>query len=260
MTDPRVLVEDAGGVRIIAFDRPDRRNAFDAEMLGALEDAVRSAASADGIRVVVLRGAGADFSAGADLNVFRDLGPLEVRQVNLDTWIAAFEAIEESPLPVIASVRGWCIAGGTELLLACDLVVASRTARLGLTEARVGVIPGAGACVRLPRWVGRAAAKEILMLGEPVPADEAWRLGLVNRLVDDDALDAETARLAAALAARSPSALAAAKRAVNVGAEMELRPGIAYVLQEFALLFAGEDQREGMSAFLEKRPPQYTGR
>jgi enoyl-CoA hydratase/carnithine racemase len=162
-------------------------------------------------------------------------------------------------VPVVASIRGHAIAGGTELLLACDLVVASRTARLGLVEARVGVIPGAGACIRLPRWIGRAGAKELLMLGNPIDAAEGHRLGLVNRLVDDADLEDATRALAAELASRSPLALGAAKRAVNVGSELDQRSGIAYALQEFALLFAGPDQEEGMSAFLEKRRPEFRG-
>jgi enoyl-CoA hydratase/carnithine racemase len=256
----RIVITDDGPVRTIAFDRPERRNAFSAQMLHDLADAVGEAGRQEDVRVVVLRGAGSDFSAGADLQVYRDFGPLEVRRANLDTWMAAFDAIESAPVPVVASVRGWAIAGGTELLLACDLVVCAEGAKLGLVEAQVGVIPGAGACVRLPRWVGRAAAKEILMLGNHLDAAEAFRLGLVNRLVPDEELDDATRAFARELASRSPLALAAAKRAVNVGAELDQRSGIEYVLQEFALLFAGADQQEGMSAFLEKRAPRFTGR
>ena len=255
----QVVVEDDDGIRTVSFDRPERRNALDAGMLAALTGAVTEAGARDDVRAVVIRGAGADFSAGADLNVYRDYGPLEVRRANLETWMAAFDAIEAAPVPVVASVRGYAIAGGPELLLACDLVVASETAKLGLVEARVGVIPGAGACIRLPRWVGRAAAKELLMLGTIIDAPEAHRLGLVNRLVPDDELDAATRTLAEELAARSPLALGAVKRAVNVGAELDQRSGMLYALQEFALLFAGADQEEGMSAFLDKRPPRFTG-
>lgn len=254
-----VRVSDDGPVRTITFDRPEVRNAFDADMLGRLAAAVTECDTRDDLRVVVLRGAGADFSAGADLNAYRGYGALEVRRVNLETWMAAFDAIESARVPVIASVRGNAIAGGTELLLACDLVVAAETARLGLVEARVGVIPGAGACVRLPRWVGRAAAKELLMLGDPIGAAEAHRLGLVNRLVPDVELENATAELAVRLASRSPLALAAAKRSVNVGAELDLRAGMLFALDEFALLFSAADQKEGMSAFLEKRPPKFTG-
>lgn len=256
----RIRVQDEGPIRKLLIDNPTRRNALDGEMLANATQAVRDAAGQENLRVLVLSGAGEDFSAGADLNELRDLSALEVRNFNLETWIDFFETLEDSPLPVVAMVRGWCIAGGTELILACDLVVASRTARFGLTEARVGVVPGAGAVVRLPRWIGRAAAKEILMLGDPIDADEAWRLGLVNRLVDDDQLETETDKLAQRLASRSPLALAAAKRGVNRGAEMEIRSGIQYVLQEFALLFSAADQKEGMAAFLEKREPRYTGR
>jgi enoyl-CoA hydratase/carnithine racemase len=254
-----VRIDDDGPVRTVSFDRPERRNALDAGMLETLTGAVTEAGRSPELRVVVLRGAGEDFSAGADLNVYRDYGPLEVRRANLETWMAAFDAIEAAPVPVIASIRGNAIAGGTELLLACDLVVASETARLGLVEARVGVMPGAGAAIRLPRWVGRAAAKELLMLGDVIDAHQAHRLGLVNRLVPDPELETATQALAAQLASRSPLALGAVKRAVNIGAELDQRSGILYALQEFALLFASDDQQEGMSAFLDKRPPRFTG-
>jgi enoyl-CoA hydratase/carnithine racemase len=175
-------------------------------------------------------------------------------------WIRMFELVESIPQPVVASVHGHAIAGGTELTLACDFVVAGESARFGLTESRVGVVPGAGACVRLTRWVGRAAAKEILMLGDPLSAAEAHRVGLVTRLVPDEQLLAETASLAGTLAARSPLALAAAKRAVNFASELELRAGIEQVLADFTALFDADDQKEGMAAFLEKRPPRFTGR
>jgi enoyl-CoA hydratase/carnithine racemase len=248
-----------GAVSTIRFQRPERANAFDRGMLEALADALHGARERAQTRVVVLRGDERAFSTGADLAEYVGLGPLDVRRVNLETWMRVFALIEGMDEPVIAAVRGYAIAGGTELVLACDLVVAAEDAVFGLSEARVGVLPGAGAAVRLPRWVGRAAAKELLMTGDPIDAREAHRLGLVNRLVPVDRLDEATAELAATLAARSPLALAAAKRAVNVGAEMPLQHGVAYVLQEFALLFAGADQREGMSAFLEKRPPSFPG-
>jgi len=161
---------------------------------------------------------------------------------------------------VIAQVHGYAIAGGTETTLCCDLVIASDDAKLGLAEIKVGVIPGAGACVRLTRWVGRAQAKEILMTGDMIPAEEAKRLGLVNRVVPRETLEEETMTLARQIASRSPLAIAAAKRAVNVGSELDLEKGIEYVLREFALLFATEDKVEGMTAFLEKREANFKGR
>lgn len=258
MTEP-ILVEQDGPVTTLRINRPERRNALDRDALLVLDQCLREASDRDATRVVVLAGDATAFSTGADLNEYVGYDAPAVRRSNLETWMRVFDTIEALDEPVIASVAGYAIAGGTELTLCCDMVVAARGARFGLTEARVGVIPGAGATVRLPRWVGRAAAKEILMLGDLIDAKEAHRLGLVNRVVDDTELAEATRELAARLATRSPSALAAAKRCVNVGADLPLAAGMAYALGEFALLFDGHDQREGMQAFLDKRPPEFTG-
>ncbi len=254
-----ILMERDGPVATIVINRPDKLNAFTNEMLVAAKERLLECDANPEVRVVVIRGAGdRAFCTGADLAELAGSGPFEVRDSNRD-WIDLFHAIETVKVPVVASVHGHCIAGGTELTLCCDLVVASQDATFGLAEARVGVIPGAGAAVRITRWVGRAIAKEILMLGEAWPAAEAHRIGLVNRLVARAELETATAELAGALAQRSPLALAAAKRAVNIGSEMDLDRGIEYVLQEFALLFAAGDQKEGMKAFLEKRSPRFEG-
>ncbi len=255
-----IVVGHDGPVTTLRINRPHRRNALDGATLLLLDRRLAEAAARAETRVVVISGDETAFSTGADLHEYVDYGALEVRRANLDTWMRVLSRIEQLDEPVVASVAGYALAGGTELLLACDLVLAADDAQFGLTEARVGVIPGAGAAVRLPRWVGRAVAKEILMLGDPIDAATAHRIGLVNRLVAPAELADATRELAQRLASRSPSALAAAKRAVNVGAELDIDRGMTYVLQEFALLFAGEDQREGMSAFLEKRAPRFTGR
>jgi enoyl-CoA hydratase len=254
-----ILVTHDGPISTIRLNRPEKRNAFNREMLEELREALRDAGRRGETHVIVIAGDETAFSTGADLSVYRDFDPFAVRRENLETWIDVLALIERLDQPVIASVQGYCIAGGTELVLACDLVVATESAVFGLVEARVGVLPGAGGAVRLPRWVGRAAAKEILMTGDTFDGREAYRLGLVNRVVPDGALESATRALAETLAARSPLALAAAKRAVNVGAELDLDRGIQYVLQEFALLFAGPDQKEGMAAFLEKRAPRFGG-
>ena len=247
-------------VTTLRLNRTEKLNAFNRELLLDLLAALEAARDRSETRVVILAANGRAFSAGADLAELQDHGPLEVREALLDTWVRVFSTIETMDEPVIAAVHGHAIAGGTELLLACDLIVAADDAVLGLVEARVGVIPGAGACIRLPRWIGRAAAKELLMTGDMIDAAEAHRLGLVNRVVARERLDEAAGELAATLASRSPLALAATKRAVNIGAEMDLEHGIAYTLQEFALLFAGHDQKEGMAAFLEKREPRFDGR
>lgn len=256
---PEVQVVRDGAVGCVTFNRPDRANAFTQAMLVAIRAALRDLDGDPEVRVVVLRGAGGVFSAGADLTEVAAADPAGVRHSNR-AWIELFAAIERLELPVIASVEGHAIAGGTELTLACDLVVAAENARFGLTEIRVGVIPGAGACVRLPRWVGRAHAKELLFTGDVIRAERAYELGLVNRVVPDGTLWTATAELAQHLASRSSAALAAAKRAVNIGAELDLDRGIEFVLGEFASLFAGADQKEGMSAFLDKRAPTYSPR
>ena len=253
-----ILVDRSGPVAAITFNRPERHNAFNTTLIREVVAELRSIAADPAVRVVLLRGAGRSFSAGADLEEMLDQGSLGARRVALQ-WIEMFELLETIPQPVVASVHGHAIAGGTELTLACDLVIAADDSRFGLTEAQVGVIPGAGASARLSRWVGRAAAKQILMLGEVFPAQEAHRLGLVNWLVPRDELESATEALCAKLASRSPIALAAVKRVVDRTTEMELRGAIQYALQEFALVFAGPDQREGMAAFLEKRAPQFTG-
>lgn len=257
-TFEHLLIEHDGPIGIITFDRADKLNSFTGQMLRDLQAILRSF-EVDGVRVCILRGSGRAFSTGADLAELVTKGPFEVLESNRD-WIEFFALIERVPFPVIAQVHGYAIAGGTELTLACDLVIASADAKLGLAEIKVGVIPGAGACVRLTRWVGRAQAKEILMTGDMIPAEEARRLGLVNRVVPRDELEAATMALARQLASRSPLALAAAKRAVNIGGELDLEKGIEYVLREFALLFGSEDKVEGMSAFLEKREPNFKGR
>lgn len=251
-----ILLERPGPIATLTFNRPDKHNCFNDAMIDEILHALRAVETDASVRVLVLKGAGKSFSSGADLEQYVQHTPTTVRASNR-RWIDMFETLERIPQPVVASVHGAAIAGGTELTLACDMVVASERARFGLTEARVGVIPGAGACVRLVRWVGRAAAKEILMLGNPFSAEHAQRLGLCNRVVAADQLEAETQALASELCSRSPAALRAAKRAVNVGGDMEQKQGVEYVLQEFALLFGQHDQREGMAAFLEKRSPEF---
>lgn len=255
-----ILLERDGPVATLVLNRPDKLNAFTDEMLVAATEQLRRCDDDPDVRVVVIRGEGERaFCTGADLAELAERGPFEIRESNR-LWIDLFHAIESIRQPVVASVHGHCIAGGTELTLCCDLVVASDDASFGLVEARVGVLPGAGASIRITRWVGRPIAKEILMLGDPWPAAEAYRVGLVNRIVPRAQLRQATRELVQQLAARSPLALAAAKRAVNIGSEMDLDRGIEYVLAEFALLFAGGDQKEGMRAFLDKRQPDFPGR
>ncbi len=255
-----VLIERDGAIGTIVINRVHKHNSFTLAMLTDMLAQLTTWRDDDGIRVIVLRANGdRSFSTGADLAEMVASDAAAVMHSNR-LWIDLFELVETVPKPVIASVHGFCIAGGTELTLSCDLIVAADTARFGLTEINVGVVPGAGACVRLPRWVSPAIAKEILMLGAMMSADEARRIGLVNRVVPAAELNAATFALAEDLAGRAPHALALAKFAVNDVAEMPLRAGIEIVLERFAQLFGTADQVEGMSAFLDKRTPHFTGR
>ena len=165
-------------ITTLRLNRTDKLNAFSGELLLELHAGLEAARERPETRVVIIAANGRAFSTGADLSEIQDHGPLQVRDRLKDTWMRLFSTIETMDEPVIAAVHGHAIAGGTELLLACDLVVVADDAVLGLVEARVGVLPGAGACVRLPRWIGRAAAKELLMTGDMIDAAEAHRLGL----------------------------------------------------------------------------------
>ena len=255
-----ILVECAPPLTTITLNRPRVLNAINTRCLVELLAALTAAEENDVVRVVIIRGAGGRaFTSGADISEIAEAGPREMLAYNR-RWLALFEAIERLPKPVVASVEGWATGGGTELTLACDFVVCADTAKFGLAEINIGVIPGAGAAVRLTRWLGRLRAKEILMLGEVIPGPKAVEWHLANNCVSADALAEETLALAKKLASKAPLALAAAKSSVNVGAEASLAVALEYELREFLLLFASADQKEGMAAFLEKRPPNYTGR
>jgi enoyl-CoA hydratase/carnithine racemase len=254
-----ILFEVQDRIAFITFNRPKVLNAFNTHMLHECIDALEKCGTDKEIRVVVFRGAGEKaFSAGADIAEIQDNNPFQQLAYNR-LWIRLFHLIENIRKPMIASVHGYAPGGGTELSLCCDLVLASEEAKFALAEIKIGVIPGAGATVRLPRWVGKAKAMEILMTGDFINAPEAQRIGLINQVVPRERLEAFTLELARKIASRSPLALAAAKAAVNVGAEMDRDRGIEYALNEFLLLFASKDQKEGMKAFIEKRAPQFTG-
>ena len=254
-----ILFEVKDRVAFITFNRPEVMNAFNTKMLHEGIDALERCRDDKEIRVVVFKGAGdRAFSAGADIAEIQENGPYEQLAYN-KLWVEMFYMIENIRKPMIASVRGFAPGGGTELSLCCDMVLASEDAKFALAEVNIGVIPGAGATVRLPRWVGKAKAMEILMTGEFLDAREAHRIGLINHVVPTEELDAFTLKFVQKLAKGAPLALSAAKAAVNFGAEMDRDRGVEYALREFLLLFASKDQKEGMKAFVEKRKPVFTG-
>ena len=250
-----VLVEQRDGVQIITINRPEAKNALNLAVAEGVAAAVDELDANDDLRVGVLTGAGGSFSAGMDLKAFlRGESPaLEGRGLC---------GITQTPprKPLIGAVEGWALAGGFELLLACDLVVAAETARFGVPEVKRSLVAGAGAALLLPRRVPFALALELLLTGDPLPAPRAAEIGLVNRLTPDGkALDGAL-ELAATIAANGPLAVAATKAIARGSADWSFAEGWAQQGELIAPVFASEDAREGATAFAEKRPPVWRGR
>ncbi|HEX8674687.1 MAG TPA: enoyl-CoA hydratase-related protein [Longimicrobium sp.] len=254
-----VRIERDGAVAILTVDRPEKRNALNVavrrELIAALDE-LRDDAE---VRVLVLTGAGEKaFVAGADIGEFAERTPLEQRAVM--TGRRVFDEIAAYPKPVIAMINGFALGGGCELALACDLRIAADTAKLGQPEINLGIIPGGGGTQRLPRVVGTGQAMRLVLTGEIVDAAEALRIGLVDLVRPAAELRERTLELARGMAAKSPVALQMAKSAVRAAAEMPMAAGLAYETELFATCFASDDKREGVAAFLEKRPASFTGR
>jgi enoyl-CoA hydratase len=263
MTEPsqrNVVVERRAGVATIRLDRPQKLNALDARTLGELGAAVEQLAADADVRVLLVTGSGEKaFSAGADIAAMAAMAAAEGHRYAC-LGHAVMDALERFPAPVLGVLNGVALGGGLELALACDLLIASARARLGQPEINLGLIPGFGGTQRLVRRVGLARARELIYLGQPVPAEEALRMGLVARVVAPERLAAEAAALADELAAKPPLALRQAKRATAVACDGALATGCAYEVEAFAVTFASEDRVEGLRAFLDKRPPAWKGR
>jgi enoyl-CoA hydratase len=251
-----VDVAREGAVAVVTIDRPEALNALDVETLTALRDALRDLADDDGVRAVVLTGAGERaFAAGADIAYMSSVDAEAAR-----AWGAlgheTGRLLETMPKPALAAVHGFALGGGLELALACDIRVGSPRAKLGLPETNLGVVPGWGGTQRLARVAGVAAAKELILTGRTVDADEALRLGLLHE-VADDAL-ARARALGAELAAKSRTALAAAKQLLNLALGVDHSGNLDAEAKLFADLLLSPDAREGLAAFTEKRPPSFS--
>jgi enoyl-CoA hydratase len=222
-------------------------------LCGALEELDRD----DAVRAIVVTGSQRAFAAGADIGEMADATPVEMLRSNR---IGQWDRVRKIGKPVIAAVNGWCLGGGCELAMALDLIIAGEGAKFGQPEINLGVIPGAGGTQRLTRAIGKARAMEMILTGEPMAAAEARDRGLVARVVPDELVVEDALSLAAQIATRSPVALRLAKEAVNAAYETDLTHGLAHERRLFYLLFASDDQKEGMAAFMEKRTPDFTGR
>ena len=257
--EPYVLVErdEVRHVALLRFNRPKQLNALNGEVMDQLCSALEALDRDIAIRVMVVTGNERAFAAGADIGEMATASPIDMLRGNR---IAQWDRVRRIGKPVIAAVAGWCLGGGCELAMALDLIVAAESARFGQPEISLGVIPGAGGTQRLTRAIGKSRAMEMILTGEPIDAREAHRLGLVARVVPNELLVEDAMALAARIATKAPLALRLAKEAVNAAYEMSLTDALAHERRLFYLLFASEDQKEGMAAFLEKRDPDFTGR
>lgn len=251
--------EQRGQVAVLTIRRPEVHNCLNTTTLLQLREHIDRLAGDRAVRVVVVTGEGERaFCAGADLKERSTMSDEQVRFF-IRTIRDTFSELERLPQPVIAAINGVAFGGGTELALACDLRVASDTARLGLTETSLGIIPGAGGTQRLPRLIGRAKAKELIFTARRISAAEALELGLVNRVVPPEQLMQTVSSLAEEIAANAPIALAQAKHAINCGMEVDLASGLAIESQAYQVLIPTRDRLEGLAAFREKRKPIYRG-
>ena len=251
-------VEGRFGVALVTIDRPDVRNALNFVLLGELADALEALDTDPACKAVVLTGAGDKaFAAGADIVELAEQTP---ERLAAEGHFAAWGRIAAVGLPLIAAVRGYALGGGCELAMSCDLIIAGDDARFGQPEIRIGVMPGAGGTQRLTRAVGARLATELILTGRMLGAEEARAAGLVNRVVPAAETVTVALDLAAEIAAMPPLAVRAAKQAILAAAEVPLAEGLRRERDAFFALFATRDQREGMAAFVEKRPPTWTGR
>jgi enoyl-CoA hydratase len=253
-----LLLERDGAVAVLTINRPEKRNALNAQVRAELIAALDALRDDDGVRVLVITGAGEKaFVAGADIGEFAERTPLQQRATM--TGRRVFDEIAAYPKPVIAMINGFCLGGGCELALGCDVRIAADTARFGQPEINLGIIPGGGGTQRLPRVVGMGQAMRLVLSGELIDAAEALRIGLADVVHPAAELRERTLEFARSMAAKSPVALRMAKSAVRAAAEMPLAAGLQYETELFVTCFASDDKREGVAAFLEKRPAEFTG-
>ncbi len=258
MTYQYILVETRGRVGVVTLNRPKALNALNDALMNELAGAFASFEADENIGAIVITGGEKAFAAGADIAAMKDWGYMDVFKTEFIT--RNWETIRKVRKPVIAAVAGYALGGGCELAMACDIVIAADTAKFGQPEMKLGVIPGAGGTQRLPRAVGKAKAMDLILTARMMDAEEAERAGLVSRVVPAAKLLDEAMSCATTIAEMSLPAVMAAKECVNQAYESPLGPGILFERRMFHALFATDDQKEGMRAFVEKRKPEWKHR
>jgi len=255
-----LLIERRDGIAVVTINRPDKLNALNNAVITELGHAAEAAGADPAVSAVILTGAGPKaFVAGADIAELSTQGPIEGK-ARAQKGQAVFRRIEQLGKPVIAAVNGFALGGGCELAMACHMRIAAENAKFGQPEVRLGIGPGYGGTVRLPRLVGRGRAIELLLSGAMIDAQEAWRIGLVNRVVPAGEAVAEAEKLLRTILENGPLALRHCLEAVDAGLEMPTDAALVLEANHFGLLASTEDMREGMSAFLEKRKAAFRGR
>ena len=252
-----VLVEREGPVAVVTLNRPEVLNALSDELMAELVETLEALDRDEAVRCVVVAGSERAFAAGADIGEMADATAIDMYEGRrIESWAA----IRNVRTPIVAAVSGYCLGGGCELAMACDLIIASETARFGQPETGLGIIPGAGGTQRLTRAIGKAKAMDVILSGRFLDAVEAERAGLVARVVAREAWLEEAKAVARAIAAKGPVAQRLAKEAVNRSFDTPLDAGLDYERRLLYLAFASEDAREGLTAFTEKREPDFRGR
>jgi enoyl-CoA hydratase/carnithine racemase len=260
MDDNILLAEEDGGTLTLTLNRPGVMNSLNFPLLHALRDRIEAVRFRSDIRVVIITGSGGKaFCAGADLKERATLKPEQVKEF-IFTIRNLFTSIEQLNKPVIAAVNGIALGGGTELALASDIRVASSNASMGLTETRLAIIPGAGGTQRLPRLVGKGKAKELIFTGQRIDAQEALKIGLVNKICEQKDLWDECKKMADMICETGPIAIEQAKYAINYGMETDMHTGLAIESNAYWVCIPTEDRLEGLAAFKEKRKPVYKGK
>jgi len=252
-----VLVTKEGAIGIVQLNRPKVLNALNFEIMSELVSELEELDREETVKVIILTGGERTFAAGADLTEMSQATPVDLV---LDRRFELWDRIRKISKPIIAAVSGYCLGGGNELAMNCDLIVASETATFGQPEVNVGIIPGAGGTQRLPRVVGKYKAMEMILTGKSISADEAYRIGLVNHVVPPESLMEEAKKIATDIASKPPISIRSAKEAILKAQDTTLEVGLEFERKAFYMLFATEDGKEGMKAFLEKRKPTFKGK
>jgi enoyl-CoA hydratase/carnithine racemase len=254
-----IRLEQKEGIGYLTLNRPEVRNAFNQEMIDELQEALRVIDKDEEIRVLIITGAGKAFQAGADIAELSLMAPLDILRWN-EGIVRINGSLEKLRQPVIAAINGAAMGGGLELAISCTLRIMAESAKMALPEVKLGIIPGTGGTQRLPRLIGKGLAAELLLTGDVITAKDAHRVGLVNRVVPDGETVKAAEELARKIMSNAPVAVEMAKDALEIGKDLPLEHAVQYSQKNCVICFSTKDMKEGMTAFLEKRKPNFVGK